>query len=107
MPRTSWSSSPERRTPSFPTRPEVAGVRAVVFEDVGKVRVAEVPDPTIEEPRDALIRVARSAICGSDLHFFHGKAPLSPGEVMGHEAVGVVEALGPEVTRFAPGRSEE
>jgi len=84
-------------------RPEVAGVRAVVFEDVGKVRVAEVPDPTIEEPRDALIRVARSAICGSDLHFFHGKAPLSPGEVMGHEAVGVVEALGPEVTRFAPG----
>jgi Threonine dehydrogenase and related Zn-dependent dehydrogenases len=78
-------------------------VRAVVFEDIGKVRVAEVPDATLEEPRDAVVRVAMSAICGSDLHFLHGKAPLSPGEGMGHEAVGVIEAVGPEVSRFTPG----
>ena len=78
-------------------------MRAVVFEDVGKVRVAEVPDAVVEEPTDAVLRVTRSAICGSDLHFFHGKAPISPGEGMGHEAVGVVEAVGPSVARFAPG----
>ena len=78
-------------------------MRAVVFEDIGKVRVTEVPDAEIEGPHDAVVRVARSAICGSDLHFLHGKAPLSPGEGMGHEAVGVIEALGPAVSRFAPG----
>jgi threonine dehydrogenase-like Zn-dependent dehydrogenase len=78
-------------------------VRAVVFEDIGRVRVAEVPDAAVEEPRDAVVRVARSAICGSDLHFLHGKAPLSQGEGMGHEAVGVIEAVGPAVNRFAPG----
>lgn len=78
-------------------------MRAVVFEDIGRVRVAEVPDAEIEEPRDAVVRVTMSAICGSDLHFLHGKAPLSPGESMGHEAVGVVERVGPEVSRFAPG----
>jgi threonine dehydrogenase-like Zn-dependent dehydrogenase len=78
-------------------------MRAVVFEDVGVVRVDDVPEPTIEEPADALVRITASAICGSDLHFFHGKAPLLPGEALGHEAVGVVEEVGPEVAGFAPG----
>ena len=78
-------------------------MRAVVFEEVGKVRVADVPDATVEGPRDAVVRVGLSAICGSDLHFLHGKAPLSPGEGMGHEAVGVVETVGSQVSRFAPG----
>src|SRR2546427_292801 len=55
-------------------------MRAVVFEQVGKVRVAEVPDAVIEEPDDAIVRVTRSAICGSDLHFYHGKAPMMTGE---------------------------
>ena len=54
-------------------------MRAVVFDDVGRVRVADVPDPVVEEPGDAVVRVTLSAICGSDLHFFHGKAPLDPG----------------------------
>jgi threonine dehydrogenase-like Zn-dependent dehydrogenase len=49
------------------------------------------------------MRVTRSAICGSDLHFFHGKAPMSPGEGIGHEAVGVVEEVGSGVTGFAAG----
>jgi len=78
-------------------------VRAVVYRDVGRVEVAEVPDPRLEEPTDAIVRVSVSAICGSDLHFFHGKAPLEPGETIGHEAVGVVEAVGDGVERFAPG----
>ena len=78
-------------------------MRAAVYRDVGRVEVAEVDDPTIDDPGDAIVRVNLSAICGSDLHFFHGKAPLEPGETIGHEAVGIVEATGPDVARFAPG----
>ncbi len=78
-------------------------MRAVVFGGVREVRVADVPDAVVEEPADAVVRVTRTAICGSDLHFFHGKAPIEPGDVLGHEAVGVVEAVGPNVDRFSPG----
>ena len=78
-------------------------MRAVVFEDVGRVRVDDVAEPAIEEPGDAVMRVTRAAICGSDLHFFHGKAPMSPGEGIGHEAVGVVEEVGSDVTSFTAG----
>jgi threonine dehydrogenase-like Zn-dependent dehydrogenase len=78
-------------------------MRAAVYRDVGRVEAADVPDPAIEDPADAIVRVRVAAICGSDLHFFHGKAPLEPGETIGHEAVGVVESTGPGVARFAPG----
>lgn len=78
-------------------------MRAVVFEEIGKIAVADVPEPAIEDPRDAIVRVSISAICASDLHFVHGKAPLERGEPIGHEAVGVVEAVGPGVSRFATG----
>lgn len=78
-------------------------MRAVVYQGMGRVAVEEVPDPRIEDPHDAIVRVTRSAICGSDLHFLHGKAPLEPGETIGHEAVGVVEEVGPDVERFRPG----
>ncbi len=60
-------------------------MRAVVFDDVGSVRVTEVPDAVVEEPGDAVVRLTRTAICGSDLHFFHGKTPVMPGEGLGHE----------------------
>jgi 2-desacetyl-2-hydroxyethyl bacteriochlorophyllide A dehydrogenase len=78
-------------------------MRAVVYEERGRVRVADVPDPAIEEPTDALVRVTRAGICGSDLHFLQGKAPLDPGSVMGHEATGVLEAVGDRVVRRRPG----
>ena len=78
-------------------------MRAVVFAEIGRVEVTDVPDPVLEEPDDAIVHVGLSAICGSDLHFFHGKTPLEPGEGIGHEAVGVVEAVGPAMTRFRPG----
>jgi threonine dehydrogenase-like Zn-dependent dehydrogenase len=78
-------------------------VRAVVFGGVREVHVADVPDAAIEDAGDAVVRVTRTAICGSDLHFFHGKAPIEPGDVLGHEAVGVVEVVGPGVRRFSPG----
>jgi 2-desacetyl-2-hydroxyethyl bacteriochlorophyllide A dehydrogenase len=72
-------------------------VRAVVFDGVGRVRVDEVPDPRPVHPDDAVVRVHLAGICGSDLHFLSGKAPLAPGEGIGHEAVGTVEAVGPAV----------
>jgi threonine dehydrogenase-like Zn-dependent dehydrogenase len=78
-------------------------MRAVVYEDVGKVRVDDLPDPAIEEPTDAVVRITAAAICGSDLHFVHGKAPLLPGDPLGHEAVGIVEDVGPEVRGVAAG----
>ena len=78
-------------------------MRAVVYEDVKRIRVEEVPDPKVEEPRDSVVRVTTAAICGSDLHFYHGKAPLQPGDPLGHEGVGVVEQVGTEVERFSPG----
>jgi threonine dehydrogenase-like Zn-dependent dehydrogenase len=78
-------------------------VRAVVFAEAGLVRMDDVPEPELLEPTDAIVRVTRAAICGSDLHFFHLKAPVAPGDVMGHEAVGVVEAVGDGVNDFAPG----
>lgn len=78
-------------------------MRAVLFKSEGAVQVGEVPDPTILAPGDAIVRVTRSAICGSDLHFFHLKAPVEPGDVMGHEGVGVIEAVGDGVTSIHPG----
>ncbi len=78
-------------------------MRAVVSDGVGAVRVTDVDEPVLAGPGDAIVRVTVSAICGSDLHFFHAKAPIESGEGLGHEAVGVVEAVGNAVTRFAPG----
>jgi len=78
-------------------------VKAVVYEDVRKIAVADVPEPEIVDPHDAVVRVTAAAICGSDLHFYTGKAPLSPGDVIGHEGIGVVEAVGPDVEAIAVG----
>ncbi|HSL15175.1 MAG TPA: alcohol dehydrogenase catalytic domain-containing protein [Actinomycetota bacterium] len=78
-------------------------MRAVVLEGSGTVAVREVPDPRVEDADDAIVRVTLSAICGSDLHFLHGKAPMEPGEPIGHEAVGVVERAGPSVTSVSEG----
>lgn len=78
-------------------------MRAVVYEDVGKVRVDDVDEPAVEERSDAIIRITTSAICGSDLHFFHGKAPMMPGEQLGHEGIGIVEQVGEGVERFEVG----
>ena len=66
-------------------------MRAVVYGGPGTVRVEDVPDPTILDPGDAIVRVSRTAICGSDLHVLHGKTPgMREGGVIGHEFVGTV-----------------
>jgi threonine dehydrogenase-like Zn-dependent dehydrogenase len=78
-------------------------VRAVVFREIGAVEVADVTEPVLAERGDAIVRVTRAAICGSDLHYVHGKTPLAPGDVIGHEDVGVVESVGAAVSRVARG----
>jgi threonine dehydrogenase-like Zn-dependent dehydrogenase len=78
-------------------------MRGVVFDGEGQVRVTDLPDPRVDAPDDAIVRVTRSAICGSDLHLLHGKAPMEPGEPLGHEAVGVVESIGAGIERIQVG----
>lgn len=69
----------------------------------GDVRVEEVPDPTIEQPTDALVRITASCICGSDLHPFHNLSAKYGPARMGHELLGVVEDVGSQVTTLAKG----
>ena len=78
-------------------------MRAAVFRSEGVVETADVPEPSILASTDAIVRITRAGICGSDLHFFHGKAPMDPGTVMGHEAVGVVEETGTGVSTVRAG----
>jgi threonine dehydrogenase-like Zn-dependent dehydrogenase len=79
-------------------------MRGVVFDGIDRVRVADLPDPEIRDPGDAIVRVTRAMICGSDLHLVHGKAPMEPGEPLGHEAVGVVERVGDGCERIRAGQ---
>ncbi len=79
-------------------------MKAVVFHDVGDIRLDDVAEPKIEEPTDAVIRITSSAICGTDLHMVRGTfAGMKPGTILGHEAVGVVEELGDMVRNFEIG----
>ena len=79
-------------------------MKAVVYRGERDVRVEDVPEPTLVEPGDAIVRVRKAAICGSDLHFYHGRLPgIFEGTVVGHEFVGTVVATGAEVTRFREG----
>jgi threonine dehydrogenase-like Zn-dependent dehydrogenase len=70
-----------------------------------KISVDDVPDPKIEQPTDAIIRVTATGICGSDLHLYDHGATLAmkPGDIIGHEPMGVVEEVGSEVSHIAPG----
>jgi threonine dehydrogenase-like Zn-dependent dehydrogenase len=79
-------------------------MKAVVFHGVGDIRLDDVPEPTLQQPTDAIVRITSSAICGTDLHFIRGSAPdMEPGTILGHEGVGVVEALGADVRNFEVG----
>ena len=79
-------------------------MRAVVWHGKRDVRVDEVPDPRIEDPGDAVIRVTSTNICGSDLHLYEVLgAFMDEGDILGHEAMGVVEEVGADVTAISPG----
>jgi threonine dehydrogenase-like Zn-dependent dehydrogenase len=79
-------------------------MKAVVFHDVGDIRLEDVPEPKIEQATDAIVRLTASAICGTDLHFVRGTvAGMKEGTVLGHEGVGIVEQIGDGVRNIAVG----
>lgn len=79
-------------------------MRALTWQGRRDVRVETVPDPVIEQPDDVIVRVTSTGICGSDLHLYEVLGPfLDPGDILGHEAMGVVEETGPEVSALSPG----
>ncbi|MEU4689400.1 zinc-dependent alcohol dehydrogenase [Actinoplanes sp. NPDC023714] len=79
-------------------------MRALTWQGTGKVSVETVPDPKIQEPTDAIVRITSTAICGSDLHLYDVLGMyLDKGDILGHEPMGIVEEVGPEVTHIKPG----
>ncbi len=79
-------------------------MKALTFHGKRDVRVDEVPDPVIEAPTDAIVRVTSTAICGSDLHLYEILSMfIDEGSILGHEPMGIVEEVGSEVTHIAPG----
>jgi threonine dehydrogenase-like Zn-dependent dehydrogenase len=79
-------------------------MKAVVFHDIGDIRLDEVADPTLQQETDAIVRLTASAICGTDLHMVRGTMPgMIPGTIMGHEGVGVVEEIGKNVRNLKRG----
>ena len=79
-------------------------MKAVAWHGTRDVRVDTVPDPAIEQPTDAIVRVTSTAVCGSDLHLYEVLgAFIDAGDVLGHEPMGIVEAVGSEVTHIRPG----
>ncbi|MFK0119030.1 zinc-dependent alcohol dehydrogenase [Streptomyces sp. NPDC090994] len=79
-------------------------MKAVTWQGKREVRVEEVPDPKIQEPTDAVIRVTSTGLCGSDLHLYEVLTPfMTPGDILGHEPMGIVEEVGPEVPDLKPG----
>jgi threonine dehydrogenase-like Zn-dependent dehydrogenase len=78
-------------------------VRAAVFEGPGNIRIQDVPDPEIELPTDAVVRVVSAALCGTDLWAYRGYGQRVPGERIGHEFLGVVTDVGPDVRTVRTG----
>src|SRR3954447_17384606 len=79
-------------------------MKAVTWHGKRDVRVDNVPDPTIEQPTDMVIRLTTTAICGSDLHLYEVLGPfMNEGDILGHEPMGVVEEVGSDVTSVQPG----
>ncbi|KEO83708.1 zinc-dependent alcohol dehydrogenase [Tumebacillus flagellatus] len=79
-------------------------MKAVTYQGMKTVEVKDVPDPKLEKSDDVIVRITSSAICGSDLHLVHGLVANFPrGYIIGHEPVGIVEEVGPEVTKVKKG----
>ncbi len=78
-------------------------MKAVVYRGPNQVAVEDVPDPKIERPTDAIVKITSTNICGSDLHMYEGRTDFEQGRVFGHENLGVVMEVGPAVERLKPG----
>jgi S-(hydroxymethyl)glutathione dehydrogenase / alcohol dehydrogenase len=73
-------------------------MKALVYHGPRDVQIDDKPRPSIQHPEDAILRITSTAICGSDLHLYHGTVPgMEPGQTLGHEFMGVIEEAGPEV----------
>jgi len=82
----------------------VARVKALAWHGKQDVRVDDVPDPAIEQPTDAIVRITSTGLCGSDLHLYNVLGPfLTEGDILGHEPMGVIEEVGPDVTEVKAG----
>ena len=79
-------------------------MKALCWHGIGDVRIDNVPDPKIQDPRDAIIRITASGICGSDLHLLNGFVPtMESGDILGHEPMGEVVEVGNAVSNLKPG----
>ena len=78
-------------------------MRATTIHAPGDIRFEEVPDPVIEQPTDAIVKVVAGCVCGSDLWSYRGHNDIDAGSTIGHECVGVVEEVGADVRDFSPG----
>jgi threonine dehydrogenase-like Zn-dependent dehydrogenase len=79
-------------------------MKAVVFHNVGDIRLENVKQPRLQTGTDAIVRITCSAICGTDLHMVRGTLPgMASGTILGHEGVGIVEEVGPDVRNVRPG----
>ena len=78
-------------------------MKALIYQGPEKKALEERPKPTIVNPTDALIKVKKTTICGTDLHILKGDVPTcAPGRILGHEGIGIVEAVGSGVSQFEP-----
>ena len=81
-----------------------ATMKALVYGGIGKIELKDVAVPTIQKPTDALVRITKTTICGTDLGILKGKVPtVQPGTVLGHEGVGIIEEIGASVRNFKKG----
>lgn len=79
-------------------------MKALVYQGPGKKALEDRPIPEVKAPTDAVVKIVKTTICGTDLHILKGDVPTcSPGRILGHEGVGVVEKTGPGVATFRPG----
>jgi alcohol dehydrogenase len=94
----------EALTERAPSDSSVNVMKALVYGGPGQRALESKPKPAIRERGDAIVRITRSTICGTDLHILKGDVPsVTPGRILGHEGVGVIEAIGSSVTSFHPG----
>jgi threonine dehydrogenase-like Zn-dependent dehydrogenase len=79
-------------------------MKALVYQGPGSKALEDRPRPGLVAPTDAIVKIAKTTICGSDLHILKGDVPsCQPDRILGHEGIGVVETVGPSVTTFKPG----
>jgi threonine dehydrogenase-like Zn-dependent dehydrogenase len=79
-------------------------MKAVTWQGHRSVSVEDVPDPVIKEPTDAVVKITSTGLCGSDLHLYETLTPfMTPGDVIGHEPMGIVEEVGAGVGGLSPG----